>query len=116
MDEKSFVGSAEVQERVLKTLSDSDQYFIEGVLNYQLIPLLNGLGLGFENLKICAEAEDEFTLEQKGKFDIELLKTGKFTMTPEYIKEKYGTEVIEVTEPIDTGIQKVKNALEKYYK
>jgi len=51
-------------------------------------------------------------LEQKGKFDIELLKTGKFTFTPEYIKEKYGTEVIEVKEAVEPSI---KNELNKYY-
>ena len=43
---------------------------------------------------------------------IELLKTGKFTFTPEYIKEKYDTEVIPVVEPVDnTDIQNKLNEL-----
>lgn len=111
-DEKSFVGSAEVHERILKSLCDADLQEIYTINNTQLIPLMNNLGFGLEGYYLDVEQEDEFDLEQKSKFDVELLKTGKFTFKPEYIKEKYGTEVIPVVEPKDNGI---KNALEDLY-
>lgn len=111
-DEKAFVGSAEVHERILKSLCDADLQEIYTINNTQLLPLMNNLGFGLEGYYLDVEQEDEFDLEQKSKFDIELLNTGKFTFTPEYIKEKYGTEVVSVTEPKDNGI---KNALEDLY-
>lgn len=114
MDEKSFVGSAEVMERMLEKTSFADEVFLEGVNNYQLIPLLNAHGFGFEGLKIKIAKEEKFTLDQKGKFDIELIKTGKYKFTPEYLKENYGSEVTEI-EQEDNSIQEVKNRLNQYY-
>ena len=115
-DEKSFVGSAQVHERILNQLSEKLKKFIYTVNNDQLLPMMNRLGFGLDGCYIDIEQEDEFTLEQKGKFDIELLKTGKFTFNPAYIKEKYGTEVIEVNEPVEVNtIKKVSNSLSKYY-
>lgn len=112
-DEKAFVGSAEVHERILKSLCDADLQEIYTINNTQLLPLMNNLGFGLEGYYLDVEQEDEFDLEQKSKFDIELLKTGKFTFTPEYIKEKYGTEVVPVTEP--TEPTNISNSLKQYY-
>lgn len=105
MDEKSFVGSAEVHERVLDTVEDADENLINGVLKYQLIPFMNNLGMGFEGLEIKSKSDDELDLEQKGKFDIELIKTGKYMMSPEYIKEKYNTEVEVVQQNSVSSVQ-----------
>jgi hypothetical protein len=116
IDEKSYVGSAEVQERVLNAVGESDEYFIEGVNNYQLIPFLAKHGLLDENDRIVAEEADKLTILDHSKIDIELIKTGKFTMSPEYILERYGSEVIPVVEQQKEGIEQVKNALELYYK
>lgn len=102
LDEKAFVGSAEVHERVLQSYAWSDEQFIHGVNNYQLIPMLNALGFGLEGMSIGVESEDEFSLIEQSKFDIELLKTGKYSFTPDYIKENYGSEVIPVEEPDTT--------------
>lgn len=114
-DEKSFVGAAEVHERMLGMVGFRLKQIVYSVNNNQLIPMMNALGFGLEGLYIDVEQEDEFDLEQKGKFDIELLKTGKFTFSPEYIKEKYGTEVIEVKEPKEdnSGYRK---AMDFYYR
>lgn len=112
-DEKAFVGSAEVHERILKSLCDADLQEIYTINNTQLLPLMNNLGFGLEGYYLDVEQEDEFDLEQKSKFDIELLNTGKFTFTPEYIKEKYGTEVVPVTEP--TEPTNISNSLKQYY-
>lgn len=106
LDEKAFVGSAEVHERVLESYAWADETFIYGVNNYQLVPMLNALGFGLEGMTIGVESEDELSLIDQSKIDIELIKTGKYTIPVEYIKEKYGTEVIEVTEPQPTDTMK----------
>ena len=116
LDEKAFVGSAEVHERVLQSYAWADELFINGVNNYQLIPMLNALGFGLEGMTIGVETEEELTLLDQSKIDIELIKTGKYKFTPEYIKDKYGSEVIEVEEVVDkNNIKTVSNLLDKYY-
>jgi phage gp29-like protein len=51
-DEKSFVGSAEVHERVMQKLGWVDEKFLCDVCNYQLLPLLNAHGFGMEGLHV----------------------------------------------------------------
>jgi len=114
LDEKAYVGSAEVQERVLKNVAYNDEFFIEGVLNYQLVPMMTRLGIFPEGVKITVKAEDDLSLIEQSKIDIELIKTGKFTFTPEYLDEKYGSEVIIVNDPTD--VVNVKNRLDNLYK
>lgn len=114
MDEKSFVGSAEVQERVLKSYAYNDEFFIEGVLNYQLVPMMQRLGILPENTKIKVETEEELSLLDQSKIDIELIKTGKFTFDPEYLDEKYGSSVIPVMDP--TSVASIQNRLDNLYK
>lgn len=92
-NETSFVGSAEVQERSFKQMNMVDDYFIDDILRNKLIPLLNLHGFNFNNVKIVAESDDAFTLQQKAKFDIELLHTGLYELPVEYINETYGSPV-----------------------
>lgn len=113
MDEKSFVGSAEVQERVLLQYAEEDEHFIEGVLNYQLIPFLNNLGFKLEGCKIESEEDEDLTILEKIKVDAELMKY--FDLDETYILETYGTPVKKKEIPVDKGIQEVKNRLEQYY-
>jgi phage gp29-like protein len=114
LDEKAYVGSAEVQERVLKNVAYNDEFFIEGVLNYQLVPMMTRLGIFPEGVTISVKAEDDLTLIEQSKIDIELIKTGKFTFTPEYLEEKYGSEVVIVNDPTD--VVNIKNRLDNLYK
>jgi phage gp29-like protein len=114
LDEKAYVGSAEVQERVLKNVAYNDEFFIEGVLNYQLVPMMTRLGIFPEGVTISVKAEDDLTLIEQSKIDIELIKTGKFTFSPEYLEEKYGSEVIAVNDPTD--VANIKNRLDNLYK
>ncbi len=114
LDEKAYVGSAEVQERVLKNVAYNDEFFIEGVLNYQLVPMMTRLGIFPEGVKITVKAEDDLSLIEQSKIDIELIKTGKFTFTPEYLDEKYGSEVVVVNDPTD--VVNIKNRLDNLYK
>jgi len=113
LDEKAYVGSAEVQERVLKNVAYNDEFFIEGVLNYQLVPMMTRLGIFPEGVKITVKAEDDLTLIEQSKIDIELIKTGKFTFSPEYLEEKYGSEVIVINDPTD--VVNIKNRLDNLY-
>jgi hypothetical protein len=113
MDEKSFVGSAEVQERVLMQVGESDEFFILNVLNDQLIPFLNNLGFGLDSCKIQCKEDADMPLLDKMKIDTELMKY--YDLSPEYILETYGTEVTKKAVPADTGLNNFKNALAKYY-
>jgi phage gp29-like protein len=113
LDEKAYVGSAEVQERVLKNVAYNDEFFIEGVLNYQLVPMMTRLGIFPEGVTISVKAEDDLNLIEQSKIDIELIKTGKFTFAPEYLEEKYGSEAIPVIE--QNTIQNVSNSLKDIY-
>lgn len=114
LDEKAYVGSAEVQERVLKNVAYNDEFFIEGVLNYQLVPMMTRLGIFPEGVTISVKADEDLTLIEQSKIDIELIKTGKFTFTPEYLEEKYGSEVIVVNDP--ASVEQIKNRLDNLYK
>lgn len=114
LDEKAYVGSAEVQERVLKNVAYNDEYFIEGVLNYQLVPMMQRLGIFPEGVRIEVKAEEDLSLIEQSKIDIELIKTGKFSFKPEYLMEKYGSDVIIVNDP--ASVENVKNRLDNLYK
>lgn len=99
-DPKSFVGSAEVHERVFQTIEETDEIFIANILKYQLIPLLNmhgfNLGAGF---KIEAEVDDSMSLQEKSAFDLEILtsKDCIYTLPEDYILQTYGSPVIKKT-------------------
>lgn len=110
MDEKAFSGSAEVHERVLDTYEDSDEHFIMSELNYKLKPLLVSRGIMSETDSIGYTEDEGLDPLDKIKIDAELLKY--YTLSPEYIKETYGTDV-EVKEV--TQMANYKNSLGEYY-
>ena len=111
-DQKAFVGSAEVHERVLEGYMEMDNHFIEGVLNYQLMPMLNNLGFGLDGFKIVASRDEDLGVMDKLKVDVELMKYYK--LPSDYILETYGTPVEE--KPIDTTLNNFQNRLSQYYK
>lgn len=114
-DEKAYAGSAEVHERVLKMYEEADEMMLENIFKYQLIPLLNKHGLGFEGLMIKTKEEDKFTELEKSKIDLELLKYYK--VPKEYIEAQYGIPVEEKEEEKEEkGVNNVKDKLSKYYK
>jgi phage gp29-like protein len=113
ISEKSFVGSAEVHERVLNNYAEKDEQFLESVHNYQLVPFLREFGLLGEGDRIECDDSEELSQEDHNKLVIELLKTGRYTIPPEYIEETLGIPV-EVSEPMNT-VAEVKNKLEEYY-
>lgn len=93
MDEKAYSGSAEVHERVLDTYEEADEHFIMSELNYKLKPLLVKRGLMSETDSFGYEEEEGRDATEQIKIDAELMKYYK--LSPEYIKEMYGTDVEE---------------------
>ena len=112
-DAKSYVGAAEVHERVLENYEERDEQFIESVHNYQLVPFLQRFGLLSEGDYIECDDAEELTDIERNKLVIELLKTGKYTIPAEYITEELGIPVEDV-EVVAT--QSYQNKLKKYYK
>ena len=110
MDEKAFSGSAEVHERVLDTYEEADEHFIMAELNYKLKPILVARGLMSETDYIGYEEEEGRDALEQIKIDAELMKY--FNLSPEYIKETYGTDV-EVKEV--QQMTNFKNKLNEYY-
>ncbi len=116
LDDGSSKSQAEVHERVVEMVDYADEQFIKGVNNYQLCPMLTALGLFDGSEEIVTKSDDEWDLEAKGKFDVELLKTGKYKFTPEYLLEKYNTEVVEVEEQEVDNTSRVKKQIDNLYK
>lgn len=114
LDDGSSKSQAEVHENVVTGYADLDAVFMNSVLNYQLLPLMNGLGFGCEGLTISYEPEDEWNLTEKSTFDLGLINSGKYKLTPEYLKSKYNTEVEEVEEP-QNSVEEVKKRVNAYY-
>lgn len=117
-DEKSFVGSAEVQERTLETYAKNDEFFILSVLNDQLVPFMRNLGLEIgEGNRIEVAESDDLDIPAKADLLVKLLQTGKYYAEPEYIKETFGIEVIEqeveAVEP--KGVKDIENKLKDIY-
>jgi hypothetical protein len=110
MDEKAFSGSAEVHERVLDTYEEADEHFIMAELNYKLKPILVARGLMSETDSIGYEEEEGRDALEQIKIDAELMKY--FNLSPEYIKETYGTDV-EAKEV--QQMTNFKNKLNEYY-
>lgn len=110
--EKAFVGSAEVHERILQSYGENDEHFIENVLNNQLIPMLENLGIKFNGAKIETEEDDELGLIERSKIDLELLKY--YNIPADYIEKTYGTPV-EMKTSIDTGVTTIQNKLKDFY-
>lgn len=111
--EKSFVGSAEVHERILGDVAKNDAHFIESVLNYQLVPMMENLGVNFKGCRVVADTKEEMTPQEQIKVDDILLKY--FDIDPKEIEETYGRAVVKKVEPVDTSLQAVKNITKDYY-
>lgn len=111
--EKSFVGSAEVHERILGDVSKNDAHFIESVLNYQLVPMMENLGVNFKGCRISADTKEEMTPLEQIQVDDVLLKY--FDIDPKDIEETYGRAVVKKVEPVDTSLKETIKKTKNYY-
>lgn len=99
-DEKSFVGSAEVHERVANTYSQVDRKFIESVVNKQLIPICVKHGLVPDGSVFKYDFTETLSLLQKA--DI-VQKLGQFyEFDAEWVSKQFGIPVTGVKSSIPT--------------
>ncbi len=113
-DEKSFVGSAEVQERTLEAYGKNDEHFILSVINDKLLPLLKNLGITFpEGSKVAVSEKEDLTTVEKSTIMLGLINSGKYKVKPDYIDDNFDIEVEEVEEPKETDtVSKIKSYYE----
>lgn len=90
-DEKSFVGAAEVHERVGNSYTENDINFIKSVINDKLIPRLIQIGVIKEGVKFDFDRSENLSLLQQFEVDKELLKY--YDIDEELILKRYGTTV-----------------------
>jgi hypothetical protein len=103
LDDGSSRSQAEVHERVSKQIEQSDKEFLKSVVNGLLFPRLNWHKFGLENTEFVFIEKDSLSIQDQSKFDIELIKSGKYNIPDEYIMSRYGTPVEEVQEKSDEG-------------
>lgn len=96
IEEKAFVGSAKVHERVLQQYTNRDEKFIENLFQTHLIPFLNLHKFGFEDCSIEIAPLDELTLTEQIKNIVDLSKY--YTIDPEFIEEKTGIRIVGIKE------------------
>ena len=64
-DEKAFVGSAEVHERVANMYAQTDRRFIENVVNNDLMPIMRRHGILADGLKFEFVNEENLSIMQQ---------------------------------------------------
>jgi len=96
MEDKSFVGAAKSHERVQDRVKHEATFFMEQVIEKQLKPLLvrHGFDVGNEVCKITDNTDVE--IENKVQIDLALIASPKYKLSAEYIKETYGSNVMEI--------------------
>lgn len=96
-DEKSFVGSAEVHERVFITYTAADKRMITNVINNQLLPLMVSHGMIPDGMEFQFDYDEKLTLDQKREIIRDLSNFYEFD--PEWITEQFGVPVTGVKSP-----------------
>ena len=93
-DEKSFVGSAEVHERVANTYTAADKRMIQNIVNNQLLPLMVKHGMIPDGMEFAFDYTEKLTLEQKK--DVIVGISPFFEVDPDWITEQFGVPIVGV--------------------
>ncbi len=96
MEDGSSRSQAEVHERVVKQVEQADKEFLCTTVNDKLFPVLLRHGFKLNDLRFEFIEKDQLKITDQANFDIELIKSGKYHIDPEYILNKYGTPVEEM--------------------
>lgn len=112
-DQKSYVGSSEVHERVMFQVNEADLIFIENIFTYQLVPFLIQHGYDFAGCRIEAKVDDKLSLKEKGEFIAKILASKMVKIEPSYFEKTFGVPVINVEEQKDDT--DITNRLKDYY-
>jgi hypothetical protein len=97
-DEKSFSGSSEVHQNVLENIITSDREFVETVVNDQLIPKLQMLGMLPAGVYFGISEKVNVDLKELSTIVKELSQAG-YKPTVEYIEETFGMPIETVVDP-----------------
>jgi hypothetical protein len=92
-DEKSFVGAAEVHERVSEDYTRADMAWFTLLVNDVLIPKLTKLGLFTGESTFGFDTKEVLSILDQWEVDKELIKT--VNVDNEYLMQKYGTKITE---------------------
>lgn len=118
-DEKSFVGSAEVQERIFNEFVITKMRNARFVINNDLFPrmvLHRMIPFGFS---FKWKAEEILSIKDKSKIITDLTKVG-YGFLPETVTEATGLKVEDFVEPTPPGsptpITSIMNEVKEYYK
>lgn len=108
-DEKSFVGSAEVHERIAGTYTAADKRFIQNVVNNQLLPLMVKHGMIPDGMVFAFDYTEKLTLDQKRSVIADL--SPFFEFDPEWITEQFGVPITAVKTNGGFGSPDIENKL-----
>lgn len=101
LDEKAYVGSAAVHESILGSIIKSDREFLESVVNSQLIPKLQIMGLLPSNIYFGI-SQNQKQDDDKRLANIKTIKDLGFKISKDYIKKNFDIELED--EDIDIDI------------
>lgn len=87
-DQKSFSGSAKVHEDMFESIVRSDREFIEGIVNEQLIPKLQLLGLIPQNVYFGISETADVDLKEQAEI-VKIITDAGFVIDPEYITKTF---------------------------
>ena len=107
-EEKAYVGSSEVHERVMHQYSQKDQIFIENLFNDKLLPFLILHGFPLQGCTIEIAEEEELTTKEKSDIDLALIKYG-FVLDKEYLESTYGTKIVGIRDMQPNQNEDIKN-------
>lgn len=96
LDEKSYVGSAAVHESILGSIIKSDREFLESVVNSQLIPKLQIMGLLPNNIYFGI-SQNQKQDDDKRLANIKTIKDLGFKISKEFIKKNFDIELEDET-------------------
>lgn len=112
MDEKAFVGSAEVQERTKNDIVKADARFAEHIWNDRFLPFLTSWGYPFEGKGIRFNMSSKLKLADS-QLAIDTWISQNFDIDEAYIEETYGTPIIGRKETSLPGSESFKQDSEK---
>lgn len=112
MDEKAFVGSAEVQERTKNDIVKADVRFAEHIWNDRFVPYLTSWGYPLEGKGIRFNMSSKLKLADS-QLDIDKWISENFDIDETYIEETYGTPIVGRKERQESPFEKKEEGKEE---
>jgi SPP1 gp7 family putative phage head morphogenesis protein len=107
------LGGEDNTHEAIESFIDSDKRFIRFVINDQLIPFLNGKGMGFDGLECVFDDSEEISVLDQFSIDGKLLDY--YDIPEAYIEKTYGTDVKKKTQLGGTGMGKPQTTTTNLY-